>query len=61
MKLNKCRTCFYTYILWSCDKVLEFEKYKGRGVTILVRKNYIEKCLNKLDTKHFRKLSKDPT
>ena len=34
---------------------------KGRGVTILDRKNYIEKCLNVLDAKQFRKLSKDPT
>ena len=34
---------------------------KGRGVTILDRKNYIEKCLNMLNTKQFRKLSKDPT
>ena len=34
---------------------------KGRGVTILVHKDYIEKCLNILDMKQFRKLSKDPT
>ena len=34
---------------------------KGRGVTIFDRKNYIEKCLNILDTKQFGKLSKDPT
>ena len=34
---------------------------KGLGVTILDRKDYIEKCLNILDTKQFRKLSKDPT
>ena len=34
---------------------------KGRGVTILDRKNYIEKCLNILHTKQFHKLSKDPT
>ena len=34
---------------------------KGRGVTILDHKNYIEKCLNILDMKQFRKLSMDPT
>ena len=34
---------------------------KGRGVTILDRKDYIEKCLNILDTTQFHKLSKDPT
>ena len=34
---------------------------KGRGIAILDRKNYIEKCLNILDTKQLRKLSKDPT
>ena len=34
---------------------------KGRGVTILDRKDYIEKCMSILDTKQFRKLSKDPT
>ena len=31
---------------------------KGRGVTILDRKDYIETCLNILDTKQFHKLSK---
>ena len=34
---------------------------KGPGVTILDHKDYIEKCLNILDTKQFRKLSKDST
>ena len=34
---------------------------KGCGVAILDRKDYIEKCLNILDTKQFCKLSKDPT
>ena len=34
---------------------------KGRGVTILDRKDYTEKCPNILDTKQFRKLSKEPT
>ena len=34
---------------------------KGRGVTILDCKDYIEKCLNILDTTQFHKLSKDPT
>ena len=34
---------------------------KGRGVTILDRKDYIEKCLNMLDMKQFCKLSKNST
>ena len=34
---------------------------RGRGVTILDRKDHIKKCLNMLDTKQFRKVSKDPT
>ena len=34
---------------------------KGRGVTILDRKDYTENCLNILYTKRFRKLIKDPT
>ena len=29
-------------------------QYKGRGVTILDRKGYIEKCLNILDMKYIR-------
>ena len=32
---------------------------KGDGITISDRKDYIEKCLNILDRKQFRKLSKD--
>ena len=34
---------------------------KGSGVTILDRKDYIEKCLNTLDTKQFCRLRKNPT
>ena len=34
---------------------------KGRRVTILDTKDYTEKCLNILDAKQLRKLSKDPT
>ena len=34
---------------------------KGRGVVILDKKDYIEKCINILDSKQFKKLKKDPT
>ena len=34
---------------------------KGRGVTILDRKDYIEKCVLILNTSQFRKLNTDPT
>ena len=34
---------------------------KGRGVTILNRKDYIHKCLGILNTNQFRKLETDPT
>ena len=34
---------------------------KGRGVVILDRTTYVEKCLNILHTDQFRKLEKDPT
>ena len=36
-------------------------KGEGRGVINSGRNDYIAKCLNILDTKQFRKLSKDPT
>ena len=41
--------------------IIILRQVKGRGVTILDHKDYIEKCLNILDMKQFRKLSKDPT
>ena len=34
---------------------------KGRGVTILDRKDYIQKCVSILNTSQFRKLGTDPT
>ena len=34
---------------------------KGRGVAILNRKDYIEKCVLILNTSQFRKLNTDPT
>ena len=43
------------------ESIIIMRQDKGRGVTILDRKDYIEKCLNILDTQQFRKLSKDPT
>ena len=43
------------------ESIIIMRQDKGRGVTILDRKDYIEKCLNILDTKQFRKLNKDPT
>ena len=33
---------------------------KGRGVTILVRKDYIQKCVSMLNTSQFQKLDTDP-
>ena len=41
--------------------IIIMRQYKGCGVTILDRKDYIEKCLDILDTKQFRQLSKDST
>ena len=43
------------------ESIIIMRQDKGRGVTILDRKDYIEKCLNILDTTQFHKLSKDPT
>ena len=34
---------------------------KGRGVTILDRKDYIQKCVSILKTSQFRKLGTGPT
>ena len=34
---------------------------KGRGVVILDRNKYVEKCLSFLQTTHFKKLTADPT
>ena len=34
---------------------------KGRGLTILNRKHYIQKCVSILNTSQFRKLDIDPT
>ena len=34
---------------------------KGRGIVVIDRKKYTEKCMDMLNTKQFRKLDKDPT
>ena len=34
---------------------------KGRGIVIIDRKKYTEKCMDMLNTKQFHKLDKDPT
>ena len=41
--------------------IILIKQDKGRGVVILDKKHYIEKCINILDSKEFRKLQKDPT
>ena len=54
----------FQYVIDNLSKnknIIIMREGKGRGITILDRKNYIEKCLNILDTKQLRKLSKDPT
>ena len=54
----------YQHVIDNLSKnksIIIMRQDKGLGVTNLDRKDYIEKCLNILDTKQFRKLSKDPT
>ena len=34
---------------------------KGRGIVIIERNRYTNKCLNILNTEQFRKLDEDPT
>ena len=41
--------------------IILIKQDKGRGVVILDKKDYIEKCINILDSKQFEKLKKDPT
>ena len=41
--------------------LLRVKKNKGRGVVILDRTKYIDKCLSRLATKQFSKLNYDPT
>ena len=41
--------------------ILLIKQDKGRGIAILDRKRYIEKCLSIVQSKHFKKLKKDPT
>ena len=47
----------YQHVIDNLSKnknIIIMRQYKGRGVTILDRKGYIEKCLNILDTKYIR-------
>ena len=41
--------------------IILIKQDKGRGVVILDKKDYIEKCINITDSKQFKKLKKDPT
>ena len=40
--------------------IILIKQDKGRGVVILDKKHYIEKCINILDSKQFKKPQKDP-
>ena len=40
--------------------IILIKQDKGRGVVILDKKHSIEKCINILDLKQFKKLQKDP-
>ena len=40
--------------------IILIKQDKGRGVLVLDRKHYIEKCLNILELGQFKKLEKDP-
>lgn len=41
--------------------IIPIKQDKGRGVAVLDRKYYIEKCLNILEFRQFQKLQKNPT
>lgn len=41
--------------------IIPIKQDKGRGVAVLDRKYYIEKCLNILECRQFQKLQKNPT
>ena len=41
--------------------IILIKQDKGRGVVILDKKDYIEKCINITDSKQFKKLKEDPT
>ena len=43
------------------DNIIILKQDKGRGVVIMDRTKYLEKCLNMLNTNQFRKLDTDPT
>ena len=43
------------------EQILIMEQDKGRGVVIMDRNKYTEKCLSFLGTTQFKKLTKDPT
>ena len=43
------------------DDILLLKQDKGKGIVILDRTIYNEKCLDMLNTEQFKKLNKDPT
>ena len=43
------------------EQILIMKQDKGRGVVIMDRNKYTEKCLSFLGTTQFKKLTKDPT
>ena len=47
--------------LSNIKSIIVIKQDKGRGIIILDRKHYIEKCLSIVDSKKFKKLKKDPT
>ena len=47
--------------LSNIKSIIVIKQDKGRGIVILDRKHYIEKCLSIVESKQFKKLKKDPT
>ena len=43
------------------DSIVIMKQYKGRGVVIMDKLKYTEKCLEMLNTKQFSEISVDPT
>ena len=42
-------------------KIVIMKQDKGRGVVLMDRTKYVEKCMSHLNTLNFKKLSSDPT
>ena len=40
--------------------IIIIKQDNGRGIVILDKRHYIEKCINMLDSEQFKKLQKDP-